>query len=143
VQYDVNSATVNSWPLNTLIHSSLHVPNGVRSPSLATKDHNPNVAGEVIDEQQEVASSSRCSRYHRATQVPMHKLEQLLGLLARLLGERGAASISSTRRRHITGPRGQSSVGLVSSPCHLAASGPQSEAARSACATAMPHCPNE
>jgi hypothetical protein len=43
--------------------------------------------GEVIDEQQEVASSSRCSRCHRATQVPVHELEPLLGSEARPLGK--------------------------------------------------------
>jgi hypothetical protein len=50
-------------------------------------DHNPHVAGEVIDEQQEVASSSRCSRCHWATQMPVHELEPLLGSEARLLGK--------------------------------------------------------
>jgi hypothetical protein len=59
----------------------------IRSLSLAAKDHNPHVAGEVVDEQQEVASSSRCSRCHRATQVPVHELEPLLGSEARLLGK--------------------------------------------------------
>jgi hypothetical protein len=63
------------------------MPDGVHSLSLAVKDHNPHVAGEVVDEQQEVASSSACSRCHRATQVPMHELEPLLGLEARLLGK--------------------------------------------------------
>jgi hypothetical protein len=63
------------------------VPDGVRSLSLAAKDHNPHVAGEVVDEQQEVASSSRCSRCHRAIQVPVHELEPLLGSEARLLGK--------------------------------------------------------
>jgi hypothetical protein len=69
------------------LHSGLRVPGGVRSLSLAAKDHNPHVAREVIDEQQEVASSSRCSRCHRATQVPVHELEPLLGSEARLLGK--------------------------------------------------------
>jgi hypothetical protein len=50
-------------------------------------DHNPHVAGEVIDEQQEVASSSRCSRCHRVTQVPVHELEPLFGSEALLLGK--------------------------------------------------------
>jgi hypothetical protein len=67
------------------LRSGLHVPDGVRSFSLAAKDHNPHVAAEVVDEQQEVASSSRCSRCHRATQVPVHELELLLGSEARLL----------------------------------------------------------
>jgi hypothetical protein len=69
------------------LRSGLHAPDGVRSLSLATKDHNPHVAGEVVDEQQEVASSSRCSRCHRATQVPMHELKPLLDSEARLLGK--------------------------------------------------------
>jgi hypothetical protein len=69
------------------LRSGLRVPDGVRSLSLAAKDHNPHVAGEVIDEQQEVTSSSRCSRCHRATQVPVHELESLLGSEARLLGK--------------------------------------------------------
>jgi hypothetical protein len=63
------------------------MPDDIRSLSLATKDHNPYVAGEVIDEQQEVASSSRCSRCHWATQVPVHALELLLSSEARLLGK--------------------------------------------------------
>jgi hypothetical protein len=61
------------------------VPDGVHSLFLTAKDHNPHVAGEVIDEQQEVAPSSRCSRCHRATQVPVHELKPLLGSEARLL----------------------------------------------------------
>jgi hypothetical protein len=65
--------------------SGLRTSDGVRSLSLAVKDHNPHEAGEVIDEQQEVASSSRCSRCHQATQVPVHELESLLGSEARLL----------------------------------------------------------
>jgi hypothetical protein len=67
------------------LRSGLHAPDGVRSPSLAAKDHNPHVVGEVIYEQQEVASSSRCSWCQRATQVPVHELEPLLGSEARLL----------------------------------------------------------
>jgi hypothetical protein len=63
------------------------VPDGVRSLSLTAKDHNPHVAGEVVDEQQKVASSSRCSRCHRATQVPVHELDPLLSSEARLLGK--------------------------------------------------------
>jgi hypothetical protein len=65
----------------------LCAPDGVRNLSLAAKDHNPHVAGEVVDEQQEVASSFRCSQCHRATQVPVHELEPLLGSEARLLGK--------------------------------------------------------
>jgi hypothetical protein len=49
------------------LSSGLRVPDGIRSLSLAAKDHNPHIVGEVIDEQQEVASSSGCSRSHRAT----------------------------------------------------------------------------
>ena len=60
------------------LRSSLRAPDGVRSLSLAAEDHHPHVAGEVVDEQQEVASSSRCGRCHRATQVPVDKLEPLL-----------------------------------------------------------------
>jgi hypothetical protein len=44
------------------LRSGLRAPDGVCSLSLAAKYHNPHVAGEVIDEQQEVASSSRCGR---------------------------------------------------------------------------------
>jgi hypothetical protein len=69
------------------LRSGLCTPDGVRSLSLAAKDHNPHVAGEVVDEQQEVASSSGCSQCHRATQVPVHELEPLLGSEARLLGK--------------------------------------------------------
>jgi hypothetical protein len=50
-------------------------------------DHHPHVAGEVVDEQQEVASSSWCGWCHRATQVPMHELEPILDSEARLLGK--------------------------------------------------------
>jgi hypothetical protein len=67
------------------LRSGLRAPDGIQNLSLAAKDHNPHVAGEVVDEQQEVASSSRCSRCHRATQVPVHELEPLLGSKARLL----------------------------------------------------------
>jgi hypothetical protein len=67
--------------------SGLCAPDGIHSLSLAAKYHNPHVAGEVINEQQEVASSSRCSRCHWATQVPVHKLEPLLGSEAQLLGK--------------------------------------------------------
>jgi hypothetical protein len=69
------------------LRSGLRALDGVRSLSLAAKDHNSHVAGEVIDEQQEVALSSRCSWCHRATQVPMHELEPFLGSEARLLGK--------------------------------------------------------
>jgi hypothetical protein len=67
--------------------SDLRAPDGIRSLSLAAKYHNPHVAKEVVDEQQEVESSSVCSRCHRATQVPVHELEPLLGSEARLLGK--------------------------------------------------------
>jgi hypothetical protein len=70
------------------LRSDLRTPDGVRSLSLAAKDHNPHVAGEVVDEQQEVASPSRCSRCHWAAQVPVHELEPLLSSEARLLGKR-------------------------------------------------------
>jgi hypothetical protein len=69
------------------LRSGLRAPDGVRSLSLAAKDHNPHVAGEVVDEQQEVALSSRCSRCHWATHVPVHELKPLLGSEARLLGK--------------------------------------------------------
>jgi hypothetical protein len=63
------------------------VLDGVRSLSLIAKYHNLYVAGKVVDEQQEVALSSGCIRCHRATHVPVHKLEPLLGSEARLLGK--------------------------------------------------------
>jgi hypothetical protein len=44
--------------------------------------------GVVVDEQQEVTSSSRCGRCHRATQVPVNEFEPLLGSEARLVGKR-------------------------------------------------------
>jgi hypothetical protein len=65
--------------------SGLRAPDGVRNLSLTAKDHNPHIAGEVVDEQQEVVSSFRCSRCHHATQAPVHELEPLLGSEARLL----------------------------------------------------------
>jgi hypothetical protein len=67
--------------------SDLRAPDGVRSLSLAAEDHHPHIVGEVIDEQQEVASSSWCGRCYRATQVPMHELKPLLGSEARLPGK--------------------------------------------------------
>jgi hypothetical protein len=67
------------------LRSGLRAPDGIRNLSLAAKDHNPHVAGEVIDEQQKVVLSSGCSRCHRATQVPVHELKPLLGSEARLL----------------------------------------------------------
>jgi hypothetical protein len=88
--------------LNTLIHAvrrefsrrefaavvgAQHVQLAAALLSLAAKDHNPHVVGEVVDEQQEVASSSRCSRCQWATQVSVHELEPLLGSEARLLGK--------------------------------------------------------
>jgi hypothetical protein len=69
------------------LRSGLRAPDGVRSLSLVAKNHNPHVAGEVVDEQQEVASSSMCSWCHWATQVPVHELEPLLGSEAQLLGK--------------------------------------------------------
>jgi hypothetical protein len=69
------------------LRSSLRTPDGLRSFSLTAEDHHPHVAGEVVDEQQEVTSSSRCGRCNRATQAPMHELEPLLGSEARLLGK--------------------------------------------------------
>jgi hypothetical protein len=69
------------------LRSDLHTLDGVHSLSLAAKDHHPHVAGEVIDEQQEVASSSWCGWCDQATQVPMHELEPLLGSKTRLLGK--------------------------------------------------------
>jgi hypothetical protein len=80
--------------LNTLIHAVRrefshrefttvvgvqHASDGVRSLSLAAKYPNPHVAEEVIDEQQEVVSSSGCSQCHRATQVLVLELEPVLG----------------------------------------------------------------
>jgi hypothetical protein len=92
VQYDVNSAVVvgvQHAQLAAALHlrSGLRAPDGVHNLSLAAKDHNPHVAGEVTDEQQEVASSSRCSRCHRATKVLVHELEPLLGSEPRFLGK--------------------------------------------------------
>src|SRR6185437_5521322 len=42
------------------LRSGLSTPDGVRSLSLATEDHYPHEAGEVVDEQQEVALTSWC-----------------------------------------------------------------------------------
>jgi hypothetical protein len=67
--------------------SGLPALDGICSLSLAAKNHNPHVAGEVVDEPQEVASSSGCSRCHWATQVPVHELEPLLDSKAWLLGK--------------------------------------------------------
>jgi hypothetical protein len=49
------------------LRSGLRAPDGVRSFSLAARGHNPHIAGEVIDEQQKVASSSRYNRCHQDT----------------------------------------------------------------------------
>jgi hypothetical protein len=67
------------------LRSGLRAPDGVRSLSLAAKYHNPHVVGEVVDEQQEVASSSHYSWCHWATQVPVHELEPLLCSKVQLL----------------------------------------------------------
>jgi hypothetical protein len=69
------------------LHGGLRASDGIHSISLAAKGHNSHVAGEVINEQLEVVSSSRCSRCHRATQVPVHELEPLIGSEARFLGK--------------------------------------------------------
>jgi hypothetical protein len=69
------------------LRNGLHTLNGIRSISLVAKDHNPHIAIEVIDEQHEVASSSRCSQCYRATKVLAHELKPLLGSEARLLGK--------------------------------------------------------
>jgi hypothetical protein len=69
------------------LRSGQRMPDGVHSLSLAAKDHNPHVVGEVFEEQQLIESSSGCSRCHRATQVLVHELELLLGSEARLLGK--------------------------------------------------------
>jgi hypothetical protein len=90
----VNLAAVNSPLLSVRSMCSLcpcsasvaaYAPDGVHNLSLATKDDNPHVAGEVVDEQPEVALSSRCRWCNRATQVPVHECEVLLGSEARLL----------------------------------------------------------
>jgi hypothetical protein len=67
------------------LRNGLRTPDGVYSLSLTAKDHNPHVAREVVNEQQEVSLSFGCSRCHQATQVPVHELEPLLGSKARLL----------------------------------------------------------
>jgi hypothetical protein len=41
-----------------LLRSDLHTLDGIHSLSLAAKDHHPHVVREVVDEQQEVVSSS-------------------------------------------------------------------------------------
>jgi hypothetical protein len=46
------------------LRSDLRAPDGIRSLSLATEDHHSHVAGEVVDEQQELASSFWCGRCH-------------------------------------------------------------------------------
>ena len=56
-QYDANSAAVVGAQHVQLaavlrLRSSLRVPDGVHSLSLAAEDHHPHVAGEVVDEQQ-------------------------------------------------------------------------------------------
>jgi hypothetical protein len=67
--------------------SGLCALDGGRSLSLAVKEHNPHVAGEVINEQQEQARGAPW-------------------LESSIAGERGAASALSTRRHHRTAPRG-------------------------------------
>jgi hypothetical protein len=90
--YDVNSAAIVCAQHAQLaaalcFRSSMRAPDGIRSLSLAAKDHNPHVAREVVDKKQGVVSSSECSRCHRATQVPVHEIKPLLGSEARLLGK--------------------------------------------------------
>ena len=83
-QYDANSAAVNSQPVSV---RSLQPHSASAAACARAEDHHPHVAGEVVDEQQEVASSSQCGRCHRATQVPVHKLEPFIGSKARPLGK--------------------------------------------------------
>jgi hypothetical protein len=81
-QYDANLAAVNSPPLSVRSTRSLR-PHSASAAAcvrlmasaaspLLSRTSTPHVAGEVVDEQQEVASSSWCGRCHRATQVPVY-----------------------------------------------------------------------
>ena len=56
-----------------LLRSSLVVLDGVRGCPLGVEEDSPHIAGRVVDEE-EVASSSRCSGCHGATKVAMHEL---------------------------------------------------------------------
>ena len=69
------------------LHTNLRAPDGVRRFSLTAEDHHPHVAGEIVDEQQEVASTSWCGWRHRAAQVSVHELQLLLSPKTRLLGK--------------------------------------------------------
>jgi hypothetical protein len=70
-----------------LLRGSLVVLDGIRSCPLGVEKDNPHVAGCVVDEEEEVASSSKCSRCHGAAKVAVHKLQLLLGAEACLAGK--------------------------------------------------------
>jgi hypothetical protein len=126
------------------LRSGLRAPDGVRSLTLAAKDHNLHVTGEVIDKQQEVASSSRCSRCHRATQVPVHEFEPLLGSEARLLGKGEPPLLCQytdiAELLHVVKAWQASYHPLGTEPLQ---GFEVNECARSAHATVIPHRPNE
>jgi hypothetical protein len=125
------------------LRNGLRAPDGVRNLSFAAKDHNPHVAGDVIDEQQEVASSSRCSRCHQVTQVLVHELEPLLGSEARLLGKGEPhllrQHVDIVELLHVVKAQQASYHPLVTKPLQ----GPRSEGARSARAITTPRRPDE
>jgi hypothetical protein len=50
---------------------------------LDIEQDNPHVAGHVVDKEEEVASASRCSRCHGATEITVYELQLLLGMEAR------------------------------------------------------------
>jgi hypothetical protein len=52
----------------------LKAPDDVHHGCLDIEQDNPHVAGHVVDEEEEVASASRCSRCHRATKITVYEL---------------------------------------------------------------------
>ena len=60
---------------------------GVRSCCLGVEQDRPYVAGHVINKEEEVAPSSRCSQCHGAAEVTVYDLQLLLGVKAHLAGK--------------------------------------------------------
>jgi hypothetical protein len=82
----------------TLLRSGLMTLDGVRSSCLGVKEDRPHVAGDVVDEGEEVVPASRSSRCDGAAQVAVHKLQLLLGAEAHLLREREASLLRQHAR---------------------------------------------
>jgi hypothetical protein len=70
-----------------LLSSSLMTLDGVRSNYPGVEEDRPYIAGDIIDEEEEVASASRSSWCAGAVEVAMLKLQLLIGVEAHLMWE--------------------------------------------------------